>query len=163
LAATGLKLTDRECKTCRNPLIIGLNWSEYYQAKCWYTCVPCDSTRRVAARNKKRLDAIRTKYADVLKSLNTLTTGVREGFVYVMTNNAWPGFVKIGRAVDPEDRLASFQVADPLRGYELRYYRFFPDRYAAEAAAHMALGEARLSGEWFAVSVEEAINVVKRL
>jgi Meiotically up-regulated gene 113 len=73
----------------------------------------------------------------------------RRGFVYVVTNPAWPGFVKIGHAFDPEDRLSSFNTGDPHRAYKIEGTRYFEDRMTAEAGMHAKLAQYRASGEWF--------------
>jgi hypothetical protein len=72
------------------------------------------------------------------------------GFVYIVTNPAWPGHVKIGCALDYEQRLASYQTSCPLRDYRLEYVQFFEDRRAGERAVHFALAACRVEGtEWF--------------
>jgi len=43
---------------------------------------------------------------------------VKEGYVYVITNPAWPDWVKIGMAIDAEDRLNGYQTSSPMRDYE---------------------------------------------
>jgi len=39
--------------------------------------------------------------------------------VYVLVNPAFPGWCKIGMAVDAEDRLKQYQTSSPYRDYEL--------------------------------------------
>lgn len=43
----------------------------------------------------------------------------REEYVYLVTNPAWPGWVKVGRTENPKSRLSVFQVAAPFRDYEM--------------------------------------------
>ena len=64
-------------------------------------------------------------------------TTSKEGEVYVITNKAWDGWVKIGMAVDAEDRLNSYQTSSPHRDYILIHKEFFSDRRRAEAQAHI--------------------------
>jgi hypothetical protein len=76
---------------------------------------------------------------------------VREGFVYVIRNDAWPDRLKIGSAVDAESRLANAQTWDPHRRFYVAHSVFVPDRIASEHRVHARLSDYRLEGEWFAV------------
>ena len=87
----------------------------------------------------------------------------RRGSVYVISNPAFPGYVKVGRAMDVEDRLSSYQTADPLRRYKLEGYVNFADRYAAEKEAHRLLLPYWAGGEWFLVNTEEALRVIQSI
>lgn len=73
----------------------------------------------------------------------------RRGFVYVIKHPAFPGYVKIGRAFDPDGRLTSFQTGCPTRSYELHYAAYFENCYAAEKFIHETLADYRAEGEWF--------------
>lgn len=81
----------------------------------------------------------------------------RAGFVYIVSNPAWPGYVKIGHAFDPADRLASFNCGDPHRAYRVEHTRYFDDRMKAEAWMHADLAPRRAYGEWFVISAAEAL------
>ena len=86
----------------------------------------------------------------------------KEGEVYAIANKAWNGWIKIGMAVDAEDRLNSYQTSSPLRDYVLLHRSFFNDRRRAEAEAHKkaeTLAEER-KGEWFKMSYFEATKVI---
>lgn len=86
----------------------------------------------------------------------------RDGFVYAITNPAWPGYVKIGRCMDYEERLSSYQTGDPFRGYQLELAVYVADRHEAEKAAHGRLCDFRLDrSEWFHVSVGTARRVLR--
>jgi hypothetical protein len=88
----------------------------------------------------------------------------RRGFVYIIGNPAWPDFVKVGRAFDPESRLLSLQTGDPNRGYRLYRAVYFHDCYAAEREMHLRLEYYRAGGEWFALShqyAEFALNYLR--
>ena len=45
-----------------------------------------------------------------------------EGQVYVITNPNFPDWVKVGMAIDAEDRLNNYQTSSPFRDYVLQYY-----------------------------------------
>ena len=100
------------------------------------------------------------------KDINTFVKALynreKEGEVYVITNPAFPDWVKIGMAVDSEDRLKGYQTGDPHRSYKLEFSKGFDDRRKAEAKAHtLAKNSFIKSGEWFNMSVQDAINVIE--
>jgi hypothetical protein len=84
----------------------------------------------------------------------------KRGFIYAVTHPSWAMAVKIGRAYCPIRRLASFQTGCPRRAYQLEHAVYFHDSHEAERAIHEQIGHLRLEGEWFAVTVDEAINTI---
>jgi len=84
-----------------------------------------------------------------------------EGQVYIITNPAWEGWVKVGMAVDAEDRLNSYQTSCPFRDYVLYYSYKTQDRRKAESEAHSKLDEKfERRNEWFRCTPEEAVEVL---
>ena len=84
-----------------------------------------------------------------------------EGQVYIITNPAWEGWVKVGMAVDAEDRLNSYQTSCPFRDYMLYYSYKAKDRRKAESEAHSKLDEKfERRKEWFRCTPQEAIEVL---
>lgn len=85
------------------------------------------------------------------------------GYVYVMTNPAMPGLVKVGLSTRcPERRcneLASTGVPLP---FELQFAVFVPSVHWTERRAHELLAEKRVSQgrEFFRVPVDSAITAV---
>ena len=77
-----------------------------------------------------------------------------EGQVYIITNPSFPEWVKVGMAVDAEDRLRGYQTSSPYRDYELFYSWSVNDRRTAETEAHSILKEwtAGKKNEWFKCS-----------
>jgi hypothetical protein len=106
--------------------------------------------------------AVRQRHKKELEFINNYHTRVAEGFVYVVTNPAWPGWVKIGCAIDPGDRTNGYQTGSPFRDYELQGYSYSPVRRKSEAAVHRALAKHRHGGEWFFCPVQEALDLVKK-
>ena len=81
----------------------------------------------------------------------------KEGQVYIITNPNFRDWVKVGMAVDSEDRLNGYQTSSPFRDYAL--YKSWPvsDRRAAESEAHTHLEKTfDRRGEWFKCTPEEA-------
>tara|TARA_R110000744_G_C18932913_1_gene513377 strand:- start:44 stop:475 length:432 start_codon:yes stop_codon:yes gene_type:complete len=55
-----------------------------------------------------------------------------KGFIYIIGNPAWPNHIKIGRAVDVDKRLASYQTGAPLRDYFVHFSVYVEDCGAVE-------------------------------
>ena len=109
-------------------------------------------------------------HEDIAAFAGMAEDGVQAGSVYVITNKAWPEWVKIGRAIDANDRLRSYQTGSPLRDYWIVYSRRFDDVNAAERKAHLIA--ARITdtpwnkvdnGEWFKLTEQQAIDVLKEV
>ena len=88
-----------------------------------------------------------------------------QGEVYVIYNKAWPEWVKVGMAVDSNDRLKNYQTSSPFRDYALLYSYEVNDRRVAESAAHVRLAEECDNiNEWFklphAVANELILEVI---
>lgn len=83
-------------------------------------------------------------------------TDVADGFVYIITHPAWPDFLKIGCAINPESRLKDYQTYCPHRAFRLEHAVYCSDRRVAEAIVHAKFADDRAEGEWFRVSLEEA-------
>jgi len=89
---------------------------------------------------------------------------MRPGFVYLVTNPAWPSFVKVGAAKSLEGRLADYQTASPLRDFKLTFAAHFNDRFIAEGRLKAALRGHRVKGtEWFEVHPEDARAALLKL
>ena len=95
-----------------------------------------------------------TDFASV-KQRQRLTKS-NEGFVYIVSNKSWPFYLKIGRAIDPIQRVKHFNTYDPTRRFKLRCVKYFRDCKDAEAAMHRVLIKERVRGEWFRVTFDFA-------
>lgn len=87
----------------------------------------------------------------------------KHGYVYVLVNNAWPQYVKVGCAGDLNKRLAQFNTGSPWRDYEIRHYVYADDRRKAEARVHELLKEFRAAGEWFSTRLQEAVECLEEV
>jgi hypothetical protein len=89
---------------------------------------------------------------------------ILEGYVYAIRNKAWPDWIKIGKAVDAEDRLNGYQTSSPMRDYELIHSVYFDDRNKAERDAHkVAERKGERKGEWFKLTKEQALEVLREV
>ena len=87
---------------------------------------------------------------------------IKEGYVYAITNPAWSGWVKIGMAIDADDRCNGYQTSSTFRDYVLEHIIVTKNRRKTEAEAHKAASKLATSrnGEWFNLGVEEAKKVL---
>ena len=87
-----------------------------------------------------------------------------EGQVYVIVNPNFSEWVKVGMAVDSEDRLNGYQTSSPFRDYALVSSWDVNDRRAAETEAHTELQKLyERRSEWFKCTPEQAQEVVSRI
>lgn len=86
----------------------------------------------------------------------------KSGYVYVITNDNYPGFCKIGVTLNIKKRLQSYQTSSPHRNFKVEHYIFHSDCYEAEKNVHEILKHFALSRkkEWFEIPVEFAIEKV---
>lgn len=86
------------------------------------------------------------------------------GHVYIITNDAWRGWIKVGKAVDAHDRLNSYQTSSPMRDYELYTAFNVKDRGLAEKQAHSVL-DARFErrNEWFKCEPDIAATLLEEV
>jgi hypothetical protein len=95
---------------------------------------------------------------------------IKEGYVYAISNSAWPDWIKIGMAIDAEDRLSSYQTSSPMRNYRLVHSVYCKDRSESERSAHiLAARKANTpwskqdNGEWFNITESEAVDILKEI
>lgn len=87
-----------------------------------------------------------------------------EGQVYVIVNPNFSEWVKVGMAVDSEDRLNGYQTSSPFRDYALVSSWDVNDRRAAETEAHTELQKLyERRSEWFKCTPEQAQEVVSEI
>ena len=88
-----------------------------------------------------------------------------EGYVYIISNPCWDGWIKVGMAVDVKDRCNQYQTSSPFRDYKLCYNRKFKDRKSAEQKVHSKLKKISKTykGEWFNISISKAIKTIEAI
>ena len=163
------------CKECNVPLRVGTNYQPSFLGKSWYVCDDCmkvwNSKRmyvngRYISKSHPLYKPGRYKSFDeaAFSSLKDYST-TKEGYVYVLTNPAWPDWVKVGMAIDAEDRCNSYQTSSPFRDYQLHYQVHSKDRRDLERQAHEAVSEIAESqaNEWFKIPVPLAVTCITDL
>lgn len=80
------------------------------------------------------------------------------GYLYIITNPAFPGWVKVGTTWDLDDRLHVYQTGDPLRQYQLEYSLCHPQFREAENKIKEAIKPFALEirGEWYRIDLAMA-------
>jgi gamma-glutamylcyclotransferase (GGCT)/AIG2-like uncharacterized protein YtfP len=157
------------------------NWYSSSKKKKDYKCKSCIRKKETEG-NKKQL-YINGKYIsrkdplynifkpgkykninDAVFEQSGMNSG-KEGHVYVITNKAWPDWVKIGMAIDAEDRLSGYQTSSPHRDYILEHSVYSNERRKAEQQAHSRAAKLAIevNGEWFKLTVQQAIEVLDNL
>lgn len=168
------------CKDCGTELLVGDNWPASQQKQSVYRCTDCKkhwNNKTNPSSNPQRM-YVNGKYIPTshplykpgrYKSFNDAAfsslqnySATKAGYVYVITNAAWPEWVKVGMAVDADDRLSSYQTSSPFRDYELQYSVYCKDRRKLESKAHKAVGSiaSARNNEWFKASVEDAVDCI---
>jgi hypothetical protein len=96
-------------------------------------------------------------------SLNNYETNL-DGQVYIITNPSYPEWVKVGMAVDSEDRLKQYQTSSPYRDYVLHGTYSVEDRRESETKSHVLLDKHfERKGEWFKCSPSQAKELLDNL
>lgn len=161
----------KECIDCSTSLILGDNWTESRKKQGKYVCKKCwgvrDSKRMYVngkeISNKHPLyKAGRYKNFEeaAFESLTNYKTNP-EGDVYIITNPAWPEWVKVGKAVEANDRLNNYQTSSPHRDYVIYDSFDVKDRSEAESKSHELLQKHfERQNEWFKCDPEQAKEVI---
>lgn len=90
-------------------------------------------------------------------------------YVYVLTNEAYPNFCKIGKAIMPTSRVKQVNGAGTVSEWKLRWALPVSDDYAVENIVHQGLDHLRKGThqgskrEFFEISLEEAISTIEKL
>jgi hypothetical protein len=94
------------------------------------------------------------------ESLDNYKTA-KQGQVYILWSPAYPSWVKVGMAVDAEDRLKQFQTGSPYRDYILVKAYDTDDRRKAESEVHKILEKTHArKNEWFVITAQVAKEIL---
>ena len=80
------------------------------------------------------------------------------GYLYIITNKSWPGWIKIGTTRNLKTRLQSYQTSSPFRDYDVIYSIKHPAYLQAEQniKKQMAHFAKQIKNEWYEVDIEVA-------
>jgi hypothetical protein len=82
------------------------------------------------------------------------------GYLYIITNDAFPSWIKIGITTNLTDRIHTYQTCDPHRGYKLIYSLYHPKYKEAEKKIKEMIAPFALEtkNEWHKISLNMAIS-----
>lgn len=161
----------KECIKCGVSLVSNKNWLDSDKRINIFICTTCKNKK-----NKQRM-WVNGKYIPLthplhkpgryksfgdaaFESLDNYSTS-KQGQVYILYSPAYPSWVKIGMAVDAEDRLKQFQTGSPYRDYILIKAYDTDDRRKAESEIHELLRKTHGSkNEWFVISAPVAKEIL---
>jgi hypothetical protein len=162
----------KTCSTCETELT-DKNWSDSWKKIGRTQCKECSHLYNEYS-NKRRM-YINGKYipqssplwkAGNYKSLDDAWSHnkierVKEGEVYIIANDAWPDWVKVGKAVIATDRLNGYQTSSPFRDYRLVATLSTEDRHSKEREMHKVFEHfaQERKGEWFKIDAITAIKL----
>ena len=80
------------------------------------------------------------------------------GYLYIITNEAFPGWVKVGTTADLNQRLHVYQTSDPFRRYRIVYSLQHPEFRKAEKRIKETMKYFALEtkGEWYRIDLHMA-------
>jgi predicted GIY-YIG superfamily endonuclease len=85
---------------------------------------------------------------------------MKAGYLYIITNPAHIGFLKIGITEDIKNRLQTYQTGDPKRSYKIEFYLYHPDCLTAEKRIkkNMHYFAKSIKNEWYEIDLSIAIS-----
>lgn len=92
----------------------------------------------------------------MLSNMDSQTKSSKEGYVYIISNDNFSGYYKVGVTNDIKARLRTYQTSSPLRNYKIEYYIHHPDCYEAEKkiAEKLRYFATEIKNEWFKCNLE---------
>ena len=81
-------------------------------------------------------------------------------WVYIISNQAYPGEYKVGIATNPKARLSSYQTSDPNMGYKMEFKVEVPNWLEIEKAVHNHFPNKR---EWVQAELKEIKEYINTL
>lgn len=83
---------------------------------------------------------------------------MKKGYLYIVTNDAFPEWVKVGTTTNLKERLHVYQTCDPFRRYRLVYSLFHPEFRTAEKKIKETMKRFALEikNEWYHIDLNMA-------
>jgi hypothetical protein len=123
---------------------------------------------REAVNNEKdilqeNLQRIR-KIVDNERICGTKQSSIKEGFVYLIINEVWNDWVKVGMTTDFESRLNSYNVYDPESKFKFVKLSYVDDRRKIESRLIKTMSDMSqlVNGEWFKIDRNQAIEIFEK-
>jgi hypothetical protein len=81
----------------------------------------------------------------------------KSGILYLISNEAWPGYVKVGITKNLHARLSTYQTCDPFRRFKVEHYRIVEDARVEEKNI-LDIHKINISsGEWIKTEAADKI------
>lgn len=123
--------------------------------------------RRVLRDEVRHILKIKAKYQALDQEWEDLSNAEDAlGLIYVITNPAWPNWVKIGQSINITKRLNDYQTASPLRDYTIFYSIAVKNPRQIEFKIHSRLSDRGIKrkNEWFCLDpLTAALHVHKEV
>lgn len=83
---------------------------------------------------------------------------MKTGYLYIIRNQAWPDWVKVGVTDNLKKRLQTYQTSSPFRDYILEYSIHHPKYLIAEKKIKetMKYFATDIKNEWFKINLDMA-------
>jgi hypothetical protein len=96
------------------------------------------------------------------RRLSVVTTtkklpSTKSGIVYIISNEAWPGYVKVGMTKNLLNRLSSYQTCDPFRKFKVEHYKVVENAREEEKRILDLYKIDISSGEW--IKTDDACKI----
>ena len=177
-----MKHIKENCNTCGVELTDN-NWSSSWRSLNRTQCIKCSKNNNTKSNPNNNPDRMYVNGKYVPKKHPLYKAGrfktfegaafsslkgyekTTEGYVYIIANPSFDGWLKIGMAVDAEDRCNGYQTSSPHRDYRLLYSRRFNDRRKAETKVMRELKKIvkEHNGEWFKTDRNTAQQIIEEL
>lgn len=90
------------------------------------------------------------------QAVNRTNSVIEDGFLYLVTSPAYPGWTKVGQTSDYEKRLQTYQTASPYSDYQMPVKKWVENRIEAERKfLSLASLVFEVHGEWINATIEE--------
>jgi len=82
-------------------------------------------------------------------------------YIYIISHPKFEGWIKLGRAINPQKRLDSFQTNCPNRSFKLEYFKETEYYFNIETYFNnQIIGNGY---EWYKIKVKDAINIINNI
>jgi hypothetical protein len=128
------------------------------------TKLQCDN-----AKAELILKSVKAKRKQLSEVTGTFLPGMqrtgKEGFIYLVKNPAYPGWIKCGMATDCGSRLKSYNGYDPIGGFSFIATQQVVDRRKAERQLlhDVSMKACLQNGEWFKIDESICIEIFNEI
>ena len=86
-----------------------------------------------------------------------------KGEIYIISNPAWRGWIKVGKSINADKRLSQFQACCPLKDFEIVKIITVKNQIKAERKIleFMKFFAEDNNGEWIKINTDKAKEILK--